>query len=212
MSSSTESADALPESAEHLLSAPRRIRAALSFYKIESFIAYVNRFKDSGSLITGRFTEQAGRMDAILDYHDPSEGDVNGARWCQLRAAFVAEPTPEWVRWVRRSGESLSQLQFAEFLEDNSADIVVPDSDPKAPNAAQMISVAPFVSTDRYLVRVRLRIRLDRGKGSFIYQLDRPRKIIEAVVNDLCVKVKAETERDVLLRLLENVNAGIAVK
>jgi uncharacterized protein YfdQ (DUF2303 family) len=43
--------------------------------------------------------------------------------WRDHRAVFKAELTPEAQRWIAKDGTQMSQSEFAEFIEDNFADL-----------------------------------------------------------------------------------------
>lgn len=45
------------------------------------------------------------------------------AGWRQHRTTYVAELTIEFERWLKNSGVKKTQLDFAEFIEDNIADL-----------------------------------------------------------------------------------------
>jgi uncharacterized protein YfdQ (DUF2303 family) len=46
--------------------------------------------------------------------------------WRDYRVRFTAEFTPEFQKWKGNSGQHKSQTEFAEFIEDNMADIPEP--------------------------------------------------------------------------------------
>ena len=46
--------------------------------------------------------------------------------WRDHRAEFKAEYTPEFSKWVSKNGQQFTQTEFAEFIEDNMADITEP--------------------------------------------------------------------------------------
>lgn len=111
-----------------LLDRPQRVTARPVFFDVASFVQYVARFRDPDTTI---FVDRAtATLTAVLDYHQETEDNlsiaVNGARWGSHVATFKARPTPEWMTWTTASGKRKSQLEFAEFLEDNLADIASP--------------------------------------------------------------------------------------
>ncbi|MCY1166586.1 hypothetical protein D9M73_65290 [compost metagenome] len=48
--------------------------------------------------------------------------------WRDHRAVFKAELTPEFKLWLENSGKPMSQTDFAEFIEDNFADLAGDDA------------------------------------------------------------------------------------
>lgn len=106
-----------------LLERPARVKARPSFFDVASFVQYVTRYRDGDTAI---FVDRAtATLTAVLDYHEATVLS-NGARWTSHVATFKARSTPEWMTWTTASGKRKSQLEFAEFLEDNLADIASP--------------------------------------------------------------------------------------
>lgn len=106
---------------EHLLAAPASTRAIVNLADAVSFIAYVNRFKDPGTLVFASLDQR--RFDAVLDYHKP---EANGARWGKHRASYVCATTPDWKRWSDQNAKPMDQLTFARFIEDGIPNIATP--------------------------------------------------------------------------------------
>lgn len=111
-----------------LLARPPHVKARPLFFDIASFVQYVTRYRDGDTAI---FVDRAtATLTAVLDYHQPTEDTlsitVNGARWGHHVATFMARPTREWSTWTNHNGKRKSQLEFAEFLEDNLADVASP--------------------------------------------------------------------------------------
>lgn len=48
---------------------------------------------------------------------------VDFAGWRDHRAVFQAEFTPEFARWLARDKQAFAQTEFAEWIEDNAADL-----------------------------------------------------------------------------------------
>lgn len=74
--------------------------------------------------------DQAAKATAYI-YADPDATSLTavfndqkaGEGWRDHRAHYKAEFTPEFKRWLEHSGEKFSQTEFAEFIEDNFADL-----------------------------------------------------------------------------------------
>jgi uncharacterized protein YfdQ (DUF2303 family) len=106
------------QSLEAFLTAPIAIRTAVTLDDTTSFITYVNRFKDDGSLIFADLTHRA--FTAVLDYpHD-------GPTWAKHRASVKTAPTPAWTIWAEGNKKPLGQVLFARFIEDNIPNIAAP--------------------------------------------------------------------------------------
>ena len=90
-----------------------------------SFAAYVNAFKTGNSRLF--VSVQRHNMSALLDYHAPSDGKAAGSPdYLHHVAGYEMPFSEEWTRWTRIDGQPLPQIKFAEFLEENLADIVDP--------------------------------------------------------------------------------------
>lgn len=102
--------------------------------------------KDLASLLT-YCSDQAAESDGYI-YADPDSRRItavfNDQRadegWRDFRAVYVAEFTPEFQRWLENNGSQKikSQTDFAEFIEDNLADIT-------EPAAQQLLDVATTI-------------------------------------------------------------------
>jgi uncharacterized protein YfdQ (DUF2303 family) len=130
------------------------------------------KFDDAGSLIAyfKDFNEGAGRLfadidactvGAIIDYHCTYKADPVVPDWCQHRASFQAKHSEEWKTWISRNGKQMSQVEFAQFLEDNLIDISRPDG-------ARMLEVALSIEACKSGSFKSAR-RLDNGDVSFGY-------------------------------------------
>ncbi len=86
----------------------------------EDLRAYIYADPDSRT-ITAVFNDQRGMVPG----------------WRDHRAAFKSEYTPEFEKWMIRNGhnKAMGQTEFAEFIEDNMADIA-------EPTASDLLTVA----------------------------------------------------------------------
>jgi uncharacterized protein YfdQ (DUF2303 family) len=130
----TMPADAkIAEIPKEKLETPRFLCAAPMFNEVGAFIAYVNSFKDDATRI---FYHDSGVFEAIFDYHrtadDPRHGDH--------RASLALQHAPEWKIWTANNGKQMGQREFAEFIEDNAADLL-------QPSPADMLEVATGLQT-----------------------------------------------------------------
>lgn len=104
--------------------APERRQGTAVLTQLESFIAHVNRFKDSDSAVFAS-TEQpsCAELVAVLDYHRVT---AEGApRFGQHRAIYKFPISEEWKAWTTKTGPMTIE-QFGEFLEDRVVDVVDP--------------------------------------------------------------------------------------
>ena len=149
---------------EGTLPNPLRKRATAKFGTTDSFCAYVNRHKTPNTHIVGDADENGGSFAALLDYH----GDQ--PFWCEHTAKQELQPTPEWVRWLGKNRSTLDQRAFAEFIEDNASDVIVPDGEAGRgfPTQGELLSVALTlqVKTD---VQFGSSVRLSNGQVQIGY-------------------------------------------
>lgn len=167
---------------EALLEHPRRIVATVAAGDEESFIAYVNAHRDSSSALWVHFDPQTAALDftAVFDDHraqDNSAGSSDGIErvvrpgWRQHRATFKPAMSIEWKRWNGANRKSMSQVEFAEFIEENGIDIYAGEGAPWYPTEQQMLSVATqFVS--RADMSVKSAVRLNSGGARLEYVND----------------------------------------
>lgn len=104
---------------------PSRIIAAPKFQDAVSFCSYVNSFKDSRTRILADATLQVLSFTALLDYHGAGEMKPE---FVSHRASLALKHSEEWKLWSANDNKLIPQADFAEFLEDNRADIIKPDS------------------------------------------------------------------------------------
>jgi len=156
------------QDAEALLARPTRKRGKITLQDPVSFIDYVKRHRDERTLVTGQANLTGGVFEAWLDHHEAGPEGRTG--WSEHHAKLELEATPEWARWVSRSDTPMEQVAFAEFIEDNADDIVVPPGKSKEfPNSTQMLSVALTLQakTD---VKFASTVRLQSGAQQLTYE------------------------------------------
>ena len=108
---------------EGLLPLPRRVRAKVDMKTAEALIEYLNRFKDAGCAFPVLFADQDKRaIRAVLDYHT-NDGQ---AGWGDWTATYACPFSREWSAWTARNDKAMSQVEFAEFLEERVEDVVEP--------------------------------------------------------------------------------------
>ena len=167
---------------EGALPRPLRKRATVSLGAVLSFIDYVNKHRVAGTAIHGDADEKGGGFVALIDYHEantPAELPADGSEasqtklghpgWTEHTVRLKMEPTPEWVRWLGICGKDLDQRAFAEFIEDNAADVVAPEGIVLAPNAADLMQLATTlqIKTD---IRFASAINLQNGQIQLRYE------------------------------------------
>lgn len=116
-----------PESLEHLLLKPVRKSDCRKFQSTLGFIDYVNRFKEKESSIYLSGHSVIAELD-----HRNAEGDLAAGHH---KAVIEYSPTTAFKRWTENNLQELSQVKFADLLEERGCDITKPES-------ASMIEIA----------------------------------------------------------------------
>lgn len=114
------SANAKIVSLEQYQVAPNRIKQKMSLGSCESFCAYVNRFKEEGTSIY--LDVGAGSFVGVLDHHIPGQ-----AQWGDHAVRFAPQHTMEWLAWKQIHKGKMSQLDLAQFIEENLDTIIEPE-------------------------------------------------------------------------------------
>lgn len=104
---------------------PLRISGVAELETIESFCAYVNRFKGDNSLVFCSEGDGSPCLVAVIDHHGHVEGALPS--FCRHRATYRFPMSDEWVAWNRANGQAMSQGEFAEFVEDRLLDVIEQD-------------------------------------------------------------------------------------
>lgn len=116
---------------------PDHIRQTVNFHSADSFIGYLNVFKDNLTRVfcavpaTGLTGCPA--FEAILDYHTAVANHLPSR--CSHRAKYTCPLSLEWLTWAGCHGKPMTQKEFVEFVDDNVVDIV-------SPKAADVLELA----------------------------------------------------------------------
>jgi len=87
---------------------------------------------------------------AVINGNGPA-----GPGFADFRVSLGFRPTPQWVKWKGIDGKLLPQADFAEFVEDNIADIATPDG-------ATMMEIVTYLQATRS-VEFRSGVKLSNG-------------------------------------------------
>lgn len=102
--------------------AKERRHADETLSDVKSFITYVENFKTGDTQIFA--SESKKRITAIFDYL-PQKSSAPGMR--EHVCALQLKTDERFDKWVGITAKRISQLDFAEFLDENFRDVVVPD-------------------------------------------------------------------------------------
>jgi uncharacterized protein YfdQ (DUF2303 family) len=96
--------------------APRRRTGTAYHERLDSFIAHTNRFKSEHTAVWSSLEDM--RLTTVFDYH-PGGPEHDKAAWCQHMAVYVCPHSKQWRQWARKDGRPMSQLDFADFIDEH---------------------------------------------------------------------------------------------
>ncbi len=102
--------------------APERREGTATVTVMQSFIDLVNRHKDGDSAIFAETVWPSPKLTAVIDYH----GRDGEARFGRHRVVYGFPVSDELKAWVELNGKSMSQGDFAAFIENRIADLGEP--------------------------------------------------------------------------------------
>lgn len=134
---------------------PSRKQGTAVLTAIDSFVQYA---KDQDHAL-GAYMYASVENRSITAVFDDHKGNIGG--WRQHRASFTAELTPEAKRWIEKDKQQFSQEAFAEFIEDNFADLA-------GEEAGTLLEVATTIAA-KTGINFSSAKRLDNGQTQFVY-------------------------------------------
>lgn len=108
------------ESLEAFQPQPNRISKNTVLLSCKSFCDYVNRFKEEDSTVY--LNVDGGKFVAVLDHHG-----AHTPSWCDHTARFAPKYSLEWQAWSAIHKKTLSQIQLAQFIEEQLDSIESPE-------------------------------------------------------------------------------------
>lgn len=139
---------------EQFLPAPRTTKATADFADTASFLAYVKRHANAGSVVWCNFNPQAFMLDftAVIDEHAK-----DAPAWRKHRAGYKPALSAEWKAWKGKDREAQSQVAFAEWIQDHDEDILAADG---FPTSLQMLTMATeFVANAERALKSSVRLQ-----------------------------------------------------
>lgn len=168
---------------ERLLDFPDRPRGSATLHDPADFAGYVNRLRIPNTTVWA--DEKRGRITAVLNDHEQSDGDGLVAGWRDHTAVLELQPDPDWQAFAEIDGEYLTQAKFAEFLSNYDTAFVQPDG-------ARMLEVATSFKAHRK-AEFSQAINLDNGDLQLTYNEETTAKTTRAgqieVPRDLVVQL-----------------------
>jgi uncharacterized protein YfdQ (DUF2303 family) len=112
---------------------PHKLESHRKFYSSASFVEYFNRFATRDSIILAN--PETFTLRAVLDYHIAEvEGD-HTPQWERHVATLEMKQSAQIKAWIGKDGVLMSQSDFAEFLQENAADL-------QHPSVSEMLTIA----------------------------------------------------------------------
>lgn len=102
--------------------APERRAGTATLGDLASFIAHTLRFRDGDSVVYATRDEKAPSVTSVLDYHHAGD-DGARARFGKHRGVYTFPLSEPWRAWAAIEGKTLTQADFAAFLEERIMDI-----------------------------------------------------------------------------------------
>lgn len=147
--------DAKVADLENYLLAPTRKRGSTTLTDVASFIAFVSAEKTPETRIYGNLDNP--HFTAVFNDHGKS-----GPGWRDHIAKYACPLSPEWLIWIGHSGKHKTQVDFAQFIEDNLPDIV-------EPAGAEMLEISRSLEAKKS-VNFASGVRLTNGANELTYE------------------------------------------
>lgn len=135
------------QSLESLQLNPARRNGTISVHDIDSFITLTNIHASDSSVIYIDVDYGANRVKATAVVNDHRR-DVAG--WRDHRISMTPRFSEEWKRWTGSNGKSMSQIELANFLESNSANIIQIGGTPTAAEVLTFVTQLTEVRKVKY--------------------------------------------------------------
>lgn len=111
------------ETLEKLLPQPTRKTGSYTLHDDDSFIQFCKRHGSlsSGSAIYLNADYAHNKIEAVAIFNDNADGD-GPSGWKDFKANFTPRKTKQWDDWLANNGKKMSQLELANFFEQNISD------------------------------------------------------------------------------------------
>lgn len=112
----------ITEAVEKAAAQPNRKRGTVTLLDVPSLVKYA---VDQTQTTNGYIYADPDARTITAVFNDNKDALMPG--WRDHRAVFKAEYTPEFDNWTRHNKQPKTQSEFAEFIEDNFADLIGED-------------------------------------------------------------------------------------
>ena len=158
------------EDLQHFLPNPRRKKGTITVFDAGSFNAVMDQNAGAGihTVYIDRNVDAPSIVGIMNDHGSVPETQQTSALeilgWRDFRVQIELRQTPQWKKWRAMDGRMVSQLEFAEFIEDNLADI-------DTPTGAEMLEIVTYLQATR-TVKFESGMRLSNGSIQFVNKDD----------------------------------------
>ncbi|MCU0776024.1 MAG: YfdQ family protein [Ideonella sp.] len=153
---------------ESMMAHPRRTKATATFSDLTSFLAYVNRHAvDDETAVWCDFNPQTFALSftAVIDEHSP-----HAAGWRAHRAEFKPDMSAEWKAWKGKDRAAMSQIDFAEWIQNHEDDITKANG---LPSSLEMLEMATnFVMHEEHAFKSAVRLQSGGFRLNYIADPD----------------------------------------
>jgi len=114
----------ISQAVEKMQAAPNRKRGTVQLKDLDSLLQYCAdqaAANDANAAAYIYADPDARKMVAVFN-----DQRTNAPGWRDHRAEYKADYTPEFSKWMEKNKQQFDQTGFAEFIEDNMADITAP--------------------------------------------------------------------------------------
>ena len=145
--------------------APRFNKSTATLGDSTSFVDYVRRHANEGSLVWCIFNPQTFALSfkAVIDEHGK-----DAPAWRQHTASFTPGMSAEWNAWVGANKKVMEQVPFAEFLEQYEGDIASLEG---FPTSLEMMKMATEFEAKQDM-RIKSVVKLASGGVQMEYVAD----------------------------------------
>lgn len=146
---------------EKFADSPNRTKANPTLNTAGSLVAYINRFANGAAVIYADLESRT--LAAVLDHFEAAF-----TSWGDHTASYRCPLSKEWQAWISKDRSPMSQVEFAEFLEDHYKDIAPVGEGYKGPSGGDLLTLATNFQVTREAKFQSVK-RLHDGTFQFVY-------------------------------------------
>lgn len=147
--------------AEKFAAQPRRKRGSATMGDLLSLVDYTKNHQGTGTAVY--VDPNSMRVTSVIDDHLPGESHEDAGHG-EHRAVLQLKHTPEWLIWGGHDESMMTQVEFAEFVEDNQKDV-------RDPEPAVLLEIASTFQS-KTDATFKSAVRLQDGSVSIAYHED----------------------------------------